>query len=83
MGQSLSVVFQDKESVQAVMVLEEEWSMLNFKSRMGEEMAGSCTEQQRYEGGNDDRLMLHRSVMVVVRLEPPGQNLNAKKKVWY
>ena len=39
MGQSLSVVFQDKESVQAVMVLEGEWSMLNFKSRMGEEMA--------------------------------------------
>ena len=83
MGQSLSVVFLDKESVQAVMVLEEEWSMLNFKSRMGEEMACSCAEQQRYEGGNDDRLMLHRSVMVVIRLEPLGQNLNTRKKVWY
>lgn len=57
--------------------------MLRFKSRVGEEMACRCTEQQRYEGGNDDRLMLHRSAMVVIRLEPPGQNLNARKKVWY
>ena len=76
-------ISRQKESVQAVMVLEEEWSMLSFKSRVGEEMACSWAGQQRYEGGNADRLMLHRSVMVVIRLEPPGQNLNARKKVWY
>lgn len=46
-------------------------------------MACSCAEQQRYEGGNADGSMLHRGVMVVIRLEQPGQNLNARKKVWY